>query len=109
MDAVEFLKARRRLCNNNICEDSCPLFHCEDDDTDDDCVKQVCAVEQWAKEHPIKTMQDKLLDVFPKSKIINGCVLLCPMNIDEEYQERSPCSYKFCEDCRRDFWLKEID
>ena len=27
MDAVEFLKARRRLCNNNICEDSCPLFH----------------------------------------------------------------------------------
>lgn len=69
----------------------------------------VSAVEQWAKEHPVKTRQDKLLKVFPGARMVNGCVPLCPMNIDEEYQERSPCSYKFCDDCRRDFWLQEIE
>ena len=117
MDAVEFLRARRKLCNDNVCEESCPLFYCCDDDIEDNRIRQVLAVEQWTKEHPIKTRQSELLQLFPNAKIDNtGTLSMCPMNFDQEtYKDKDKCFCIHmhddinCAECRRDFWLKEIE
>lgn len=55
MDAVEFLKELERLCSCNFCGDDCPLIDSCDDDSDDGYTRKVRTVEQWAKEHPVKT------------------------------------------------------
>ena len=49
MDAVEYLKAFGRLCNNYLCGDNCPLIDSCDDVSDDGYVRKVQIVEKWAK------------------------------------------------------------
>ena len=64
MDAVEFIKTRARMCREYDGCAECPLdFFCEceeehqEQDSGDRAIKAVRAVEQWAKEHPVKTRQ----------------------------------------------------
>ena len=118
MDAVEFLKARSRMCNDNVCEGDCPLFHCCNDRIDDNMVKLVSIVEKWTKEHPVKTRQSELLKLFPNMKIDDdtGTLCMCPMNFNPEtYKDKDKCfcihmrDDIHCAECRRDFWLKEIE
>lgn len=114
MDAVEFLRARRKLCNDNICEESCPLFYCCDDDTEDNRIRQVLVVEQWAKEHPVKTRQSEFLKQWPDVEVSDdGLPSIAPCQLDvglihgklqEDCEDRG-----VCDKCRRDFWLKEIE
>ena len=116
MDAVEFLKAFGRLCNNYLCGDNCPLIDSCDDVSDDGYVRKVQIVEQWAKEHPAKTRQSELLKLFPNTKIDDaGILCMCPMNFNSEtYKDENKCfcidvrDDIHCDKCRRDFWLKEI-
>ena len=63
MDAVEFFKETKRLCNSYVVCDGCPLFgyFC---DFSDDLEKSVVVVEQWSREHPKMTNADKLVEVF---------------------------------------------
>lgn len=69
MDAVEFLKAKVRMCENIHCE-ACGLHS-----GNIYCVtycfvypdEAVAAVEKWAKEHPIKTRQSEFLKVIPNA------------------------------------------
>ena len=114
MDAVDFLKALGRLCNNYSCEDNCPLIDSCDDESDDGYVRKVQIVEQWAKEHPVKTRQSEFLKQWPDAEIGgDGLLSIAPCQLDVRWvQGESP---KDCEDrgvcgkCRRDFWLKEIE
>ena len=116
MDAVEFLKALGRLCNNYLCGDNCPLIDSCDDESDDGYVRKVQIVEKWAKEHPAKTRQSELLKLFPNTKIDDaGILCMCPMNFNSEtYKDENKCfcidvrDDIHCDKCRRDFWLKEI-
>lgn len=109
MDAVEFLRARRKLCNDNVCEESCPLFHCCDDDIEDDRIRQVFAVEQWVKEHPVKTRQSEFLKMFPNASVgYNGTLVICPSQADTKAVAECVRSERNCDKCKRDFWLKEI-
>lgn len=114
MDAVEFLKARSRMCNNNVCEGDCPLFHCCNDRIDDNIVKLVSIVEQWAKEHPVKTRQSEMLKLFPEASILYDEYLnICPAQISSECRDKETGGcYEpgmDCGKCKRDFWLKEIE
>lgn len=114
MDAVEFLRARRKLCDDNVCGESCPLFYCCDDGIEDNRIRQILAVEQWAKEHPVKTRQSELLKLFPSALIADGLLCICPRTLDlKTYDTDSGCIHMRdgvrCKDCRRDFWLKEIE
>ena len=118
MDAVEFLKALGRLCDNYLCGDNCPLIDSCDDESDDGYVRKVQIVEQWAKEHPVKTRQSELLKLFPNMKIDDdtGTLCMCPMNFDPEAhkdEDKCFCIHMrddiHCAECRRDFWLKEIE
>ena len=114
MDAVEFLKARSRMCNDNVCEGGCPLFYCCNDRIDDNMVELVSIVEQWAKEHPVKTRQSEFLKQWPDAEISDdGLPSIAPCQLYKDTEEKDEngvcCKNLECAECRRDFWLKEIE
>ena len=113
MDAVEFLKAFGRLCNNYLCGDNCPLIDSCDDESDDGYVRKVQIVEQWAKEHPVKTRQSEFLKMWPDAEIgDDGLPSVAPCQLYKDMEEKDEngvcCKNCGCGICRRDFWLKEI-
>ena len=113
MDAVEFLKALGRLCNNYLCGDNCPLIDSCDDVSDDGYVRKVQMVEQWAKEHPAKTRQSEFLKQWPDAEIgDDGYPSVAPCQLYKDIEEKDEngicCKNCGCDKCRRDFWLKEI-
>ena len=120
MDAVEFLKTRARLCRTyEDCED-CPIeFFCSKGyDTQDEgnyIVNVVNDVEQWAKEHPVKTRQSEFLKMWPEVELGDDDLPgVAPCQLYKDKAEcwadnRSYCKSRNCGKCRRDFWLKEID
>ena len=114
MDAVEFLKALGRLCNNYLCGDNCPLIDSCDDESDDGYVRKVQIVEQWAKEHPVKTRQSEFLKMWPDAEVgDDGYPSVAPCQLYKDIEEKDEngvcCKNCGCAECRRDFWLKEIE
>ena len=102
MDAVEFIKQVRRMGKQKgeaIC------FKLEEKDTE--IVEQV---EQWAKEHPVKTRQSEFLKIFPNASVgYNGTLVICPSQADTKAVAACVRSERNCDKCKRDFWLKEIE
>lgn len=117
MDALEFLVERKRLCNSysDCCD--CPLGSSRrvinHVTSDEDNERIVTAVEQWSKEHPRKTRQSVFLKQYPEAEIdANWVVKLCPMPISAAHRGsnggcRNP--EKLCRDCRREFWMQEVE
>ena len=63
MDAVTYLKERRRMCDEYSTCVRCPLgkfAYCVDAEPEE----QVKAVEQWSKEHTLVTNRKKFEEVF---------------------------------------------
>ena len=113
MDAVEFLKAFGRLCNNYLCGDNCPLIDICDDVSDDGYVRKVQIVEKWAKDHPAKTRQSEFLKQWPDAEIgDDGLPSVAPCQLYKDIEEKDEngvcCKNLECAECRRDFWLKEV-
>ena len=113
MDAVEYLKALGRLCNNYLCGDNCPLIDSCDDESDDGYVRKVQMVEQWAKAHPVKTRQSEFLKQWPDAEVgDDGYPSVAPCQLYKDIEEKDEngvcCKNCGCAECRRDFWLKEI-
>lgn len=112
MDAVEFLKQFNRMCktyNDDRCKE-CPAFRyrCgeEFDGQEEDGVS---IVEQWAKEHPVKTRQSEFLKMFPNASLDDyGILLIAPCDVYDE-ERKSDCWENGCDKCRHNFWLKEIE
>lgn len=113
MDAVEFLKTLGRMCNVECtkCEfqkrrsnfESCSYWqetHPEE---------AVAIVEQWAKEHPIKTRQSEFLEHYPSARRIlaHGCLNACPMDVFKDADIN--CNAQPCHECKKDFWLAEVE
>ena len=114
MEALEFLKERKRMCRSF--GGSCRGCPCEKDRcgtttyaSDDDYKRTVAAVEQWAKEHPRKTRQSVFLEQWPNCTMgDDGAVGMCPRNVDKNYI----CDanrFAGCPDCRREFWMQEVE
>lgn len=117
MDALEFLRERRRMCDSHRRCEGCPL---EDGKCvvigvapDEDYKRIITAVDQWSKEHPRKTRQSVFLEQYPEATIYaNGVVGLCPMYISAAHRNSDgECNYpeKMCIDCRREFWMQEVE
>lgn len=115
MDAVEFLNEGTRMCNSYEACVGCPMYP-----TDDCCMvsmnlkQMIPIVEQWAKEHPIKTRQSEFLKQWSNARVANGILVVCPMDImgrEYVYKNIPGCinSGIRCDQCRHDFWLKEIE
>ena len=106
MDAVEFIKQVRRMGKQKgeaIC------FKLEEKDTE-----IVEKVEQWAKEHPAKTRQSEFLKQWPDAEVgDDGYPSVAPCQLYKDIEEKDEngvcCKNCGCAECRRDFWLKEIE
>lgn len=118
MDAVKFIKEINRLCEaQEDCKD-CPLIgHACDVNmaTIMSCYniesvqKMVQIVEQWAKDHPVKTRQSEMQKIFPDVRIASGAIYLCPRYfLPKEARDEYCKKHETCEECRKDYWLTEV-
>lgn len=111
MDAVEFFKTVYRLCKNQACE-KCPIWEkgtcmagvC--DYSVENIEKTISKVEQWAKEHPIKTRQSEFLKMFPDADLCRDVINILPCSVEKEMSKC--CDNKRCVECRKDYWLAEV-
>ena len=113
MEAVEFFKTINRLCKNQGCN-ICPVAkegYCMvgfDDDSIKSIEETVSKVEQWAKDHPVKTRQSEFLKKFQDAKIgKDGVLIIYPCAVEKRLS-RTKCGGMFCDDCRREYWLEEV-
>lgn len=115
MDAVEFLKKGLIMCNSYEACIGCPM-----EQMDDCCMlsmnlkQMINIVEQWAKEHPIKTRQSEFLKQYPDAEISDdGLPSVAPCQLDVGLihgKAQKDCEDRgVCDKCRHDFWLKEIE
>lgn len=115
MDAVKFLQAYQRMCENTLCE-NCPVARSNGDcriaismSQLADLKELVSEVEQWAIDHPIKTRSMKLLEMFPNALIKDGGIPdIDPCSIDTVNYEMDGCM-RDCAECRREYWKQEAE
>lgn len=109
MDAVEYIKTRCRLCKSKDRCSECPLRNKEDGRciayVSEYAEKAVQIVEQWAKDHPVKTRQSEFLKMFPNAAIDDGVLCISPCKIEKDIV----CvNGKSCNECCREYWLAEV-
>lgn len=117
MDALEFLKERKRMCNSYCHCEGCPLEEviCALDQTDSvgDYGIVIATVEQWSKEHSGKTRQSVFLEQYPEAALDgHGVLMICPAKLFKAHRNSSiGCKNtgKLCIDCRREFWNQEVE
>lgn len=122
MDAVKFIEERRRMCKSfdGECME-CPAFcaHGEElrcvfsQESTADATAQIAIVEDWSATHPRKTRQSVFLDQWPEANIdCCGVLTICPSPISTSHRNAyGGCSHigVKCPDCRREFWMQEVE
>lgn len=114
MDALKFIEERNRMCDyyKNGCEAGCrdcPAFDIMCSSFQFITSECIAVVEQWSKEHPRKTRQSVFLEQWPNCMIDDdGIVEICSRNIDKMHGCDLGRSGG-CTDCRRGFWMQEVD
>lgn len=120
MDAVKFLQERARMCNSfspdcegcRVDEEKPVISEC-DRWMFENPERAVKIVEEWAKEHPHKTRQSVFLEQWPEAELdTNGAVAICPTILSRDYRSANKrCKHPdtACYDCRRDFWMQEVE
>lgn len=116
MDAVKFGRTITKICDeHNGCE-NCP-FDKGQLTPGADCFEWMIAninraveiAEQWEKDHPAKTRQSEFLKMFPNTLLDDiGVIHVCPNNIDTTIECQINAN-RTCNDCRRDYWLQEVE
>lgn len=117
MDAVDFLRTCARMCRKFDSCSGCPIWEqgsaCELLHIGENAEQTVASVEQWAQEHPGKTRQSELLEIFPSTVIGgDGVLAVCPRILSEKFRSENGGCYnlsKNCCDCRREFWMQEVE
>ena len=117
MDAVEFFETVKRLCKNQGC-DGCPV--CKNNTcmvmliarlngaSDESIEETISKVEQWSKDHPVKTRQCEFLKMFPHAQKRGGTINICPLSVDKDHKTNSECLKTNCGGCRQRFWNEEV-
>lgn len=102
MDAVEFVKARRRMLKQT----------CRATDLYNDYINPeevVSETEKWSAEHPHKTRQSEFLKQWPNAKCVGNILTICPKVIDMNFSCPAYSTVDIdCPDCRRKFWMQEV-
>lgn len=116
MDAVEFLKKEKRMCERykNKCKD-CPVSS-EKSGEKLPCYalrmhnpERYCSiVKKWGDEHPANTRQSELLKMFPKVDMSEGVISIPPCVIDIDYRSKK-CPETDCFSCWKKYWLTEVE
>ena len=106
MDAVEYVKQRNRMCDYYVNCGNCPASNYEGCACLNEIPNLVPIVEQWAKEHPVKTRQSEFLKQWPDAEIDgDGLLSIAPCQLNVKLCKNREA----CDKCRHDFWLKEIE
>lgn len=114
MDAIEYVKQRKRMCDYYVACSLCPAGQCKGCASLDEIPNVLPIVEQWAKEHPVKTRQSEFLKQCPDAEIgDDGYPSVAPCQLYKDMKKKDEngvfCKNHGCGICRRDFWLKEIE
>ena len=112
MDAVKYVKALRRMCKSQTSCNICALYSengCMGANRCEDAEKVVLIVEQWAKDHPVKTRQSEFLKMFPNAQMVNIERTFCVAHFDStKVCKGSNPSDEKCIACRYRFWNEEV-
>ena len=109
MDAVEFLRDFRRMCLSYDNCTGCEFKVTECSPTEEDCdhEKVIRVVEEWAKEHPVKTRLSEFKKLFPNESVQEeGCPSLCTQFFDSTVSCKDS---EGCLECKKKFWFTPID
>ena len=106
MDAVKFLDKVDRLSKRGSTEEK---MRYNDYKTAGDNAWAVKFVEQWAAEHPIKTRKSVFFEQWPDARIHkeDGLPMASPCDLDCKLA--SKCEGIPCPECRKKFWLAEVE
>lgn len=76
-------------------------------------------IHNWCKGHPVKTRQDKFLEMFPNADVSLGYLDICPMKVmgADWNPDEFNCTYtisqirqiEICENCLKSYWLAEVE
>lgn len=106
MDAVKFIEEHRRMYK--VTGKHLPTL--AEGIPAEDVVKEV---EEWAAAHPRKTRKSVFLEQYPEALVFDGGTLsACPVLFSFGYRNAyGGCAspYGSCADCRREFWMQEVD
>lgn len=103
MDAVKFIEEHRRMYK--VTGKHLPTL--AEGIPAEDVVKEV---EEWAAAHPRKTRKSVFLERYPQADIDNtGLLILCPKRISADIRVTADCLRQGCSDCRREFWMQEVE
>lgn len=119
MDAVKFIKERARMCDSLFGCEGCPA-NSQENGLGECFVgikskyapeQQIEIVDKWSKEHPRKTRQSVFLEHWPNARPADdGVLTFCPKRFDFHISCLAEChSLKKCSDCRREFWMQEVE
>ena len=108
MDAVKFVEERRRMFAVTGENPKYSLFNMST--CAEDVVKEV---EEWSAAHPRKTRQSVFLEQYPEAQIdAIGVLNVCPAPIVHSHRsDGGGCIdlNRKCNDCRREFWMQEVE
>lgn len=105
MDAVKFVKERRRMFDVTGEYPKYNLFSLNI--SAEDVVKEV---EEWSAAHPRKTRQSVFLEHWLNAKVsVDGVLCFCPQELDSRHPCQSTGVEMRCQSCRRKFWMQEVE
>lgn len=104
MDAAKFIEEHRRMYK--VTGKHLPTL--AEGIPAEDVVKEV---EEWSAAHPRKTRQSVFLEQYPNARPADdGVLTFCPKRFDFHISCLAEChSLKKCSDCRREFWMQEVE
>ena len=119
MGAIEFVKEYLRMCIKvDDCE-NCPVYKTDfctvpaKERSQESAEEIVALVEEWAAAHPRKTRQSVFLEQWPEAwTYADGVLSICPNKVADWHRGAAgECidGAKMCEDCRREFWMQEVE
>ena len=108
MDAMKFCKQLDRICKSHFQCESCPLGDgkCSIRYIGRNGESGVKIVEQWAKDHPVKTRQSEFLRMFHNAAFCQDVIDISPCSIEKEMKKC--CGDRNCGECKRTYWLAEV-
>ena len=107
MDAIEYIKELKRMCDGFADCTGCPLCH-KENGTEQICgrfrsehpEKAVELVEKWSKEHPAKTILQDFLEKHPNARTNDdGIPNLCPCFLGYHLDFNPICFKHNCDKC----------
>lgn len=117
MEAINFVRTFRRMCNSyqsvdcqNQYGENCPLksLDCNFIDAPTESMETIISkVENWGKVHPTRTRSSNLKKVFPNVVCLDdGVPDICPTPFDCGVCHGKQTTN--CTECKKKFWNTEI-